>query len=306
MRRLVVLASLGFVIGFSCKSVDPSKGIFSCETATDCGAGYECRPQFAGGGRCFPDGACSNEESCNGTDDTCDGRIDETFSTMGEACSSGRPGVCSAGKKVCTLGAIACEGTVMPSAELCNQLDDDCNGTADETFDLTTDSANCGMCGRQCGVGTRCLRSVCIENRCEDGLDNDSNGKTDCEDEVCFGFECNTMVQPSSRCGFAPIVPDAGSDGGASQDGGTDGGPPNDAGTPDAGAPDGGTSDAGPDDAGALDAGFVRGCFRPESQCDDGFDNDGDGFADCVDPDCDGRTCYSGLTCSGRVCPGPG
>lgn len=296
MRRLLLVAFVGFAIGFSCKSIDPNQGTFSCTTTADCGSGYECRPQFAGGGRCFPVGTCLDGESCNGADDNCDGRVDESFPTMGEACASGRQGVCSAGKKVCTLGSIGCEATVMPSTETCNQLDDDCNGRTDETFDLTTDSQNCGACGRTCAAGTRCLQSICIESRCEDGVDNDSNGKTDCQDEVCFGFECNTMVQPSSRCGLAPIIPDAGVDGGLASDGGTDGG------ADDAGMnPVDGGLDGGP-----VDAGLVRGCFRPESACDDGFDNDGDGAPDCLDPDCDGRTCYSGLSCSGRVCPGPG
>lgn len=50
----------------------------------------------------------------------------------------------------------------------------------------------------------------------------------------------------------------------------------------------------------------MRGCFRPETACDDGVDNDGDGVADCGDPDCDNRTCYSGQTCTMRMCPGPG
>lgn len=289
MKRLAVVTAVGFFVGLACRNVDPNKGTFSCEKAEDCGAGFQCRPQFAGGGRCFADGLCNDQESCNGVDDTCDGRVDESFAAMGETCDSGRKGACAPGKKVCTAGTITCEATAMPSTETCNMIDDDCNGTTDETFDLTTDSQNCGVCGRRCATGTRCQGSVCIEARCDDSTDNDSNGLTDCLDPVCFGFDCNTTVLPASRCGFAPVIPDAGSfDGGA-----------------DAGEVDGGVPDAGPD-GGPIDGGYVRGCFRPEASCNDGFDDDGDGLADCADPDCDGRTCFSGTTCTMRMCPGPG
>lgn len=298
MKRLVFATVAGFLLGLACQSVDPNKGTFSCEKAEDCGSGFECRPQFAGGGRCFAEGLCANDESCNGVDDNCDGRIDESFATMGEACDSGRKGVCSAGKKICTTGAITCEATAMPSTETCNRLDDDCNGMVDEAFDLTSDSQNCGECGRRCPTGTRCQSSSCIEARCDDGVDNDSNGVADCLDPVCFGFDCDSAVLPASRCGFAPIIPDAGA-----LDAGDDGGVP-DGGTADASIADGGV-DAGAD-GGDVDGGFVRGCFRPEVACDDGFDNDGDGLADCADPDCDGRTCFTGQACTMRACPGPG
>jgi hypothetical protein len=56
-----------------------------------------------------------------------------------------------------------------------------------------------------------------------------------------------------------------------------------------------------------ADGGFVRGCFREETDCANGADDDGDGQADCLDPDCDARVCSSGgTTCTNRMCPGPG
>ncbi len=74
-----------------------------------------------------------------------------------------------------------------------------------------------------------------------------------------------------------------------------------DAGSSDAGAVDGGNADAGP-----IDGGFVRGCFRPEAACGDGFDDDGDGLADCADPDCNNQVCFTGQRCTMGTCPGPG
>lgn len=294
MNRLVLVSLFAFA---GCRSIDPDKGIFTCTTSDDCAsANLECRPQFSGPGRCFTVGTCADVELCNGVDDTCDGRIDESFPEENAACQASQRGVCAEGKKVCRVGTVSCESQRMPSIELCNGLDDDCNGTTDETFDLTTNAAHCGACNRPCAAGTLCRASACIETRCDDGVDNDQNGRADCDDERCFGLVCSTIQAPSSQCGFAPVIPDAGqADAGTTDGGELDGGMEIDAGI-----------DAGSIDAGSIDGGYLRGCFRPEFACDDGFDNDGDGVADCGDPDCDGRTCFSGQACSQRTCPGPG
>lgn len=290
-RALLVVWLL--VLGSACPSLDPDKGIFSCSTNEDCASGFACRPQFAGGGRCFREGLCADVELCDGVDNTCDGRIDESFPTQGEACTTERLGLCAAGRRACQQGSVVCEGTTTPSAERCNRLDDDCDGQVDEDFDLSRDPQHCGQCDRACGTGTSCLSASCVETRCDDRVDNDSNGRTDCEDERCESLVCDTQSAPARRCGLAPVIPDGGP---------VDGGP-GDAGVGDGGVPDGGL-DGGLD--GGADGGLVRGCFFPESVCDDGFDNDGDGQADCLDPDCDARRCFSGLTCTRLTCPGPG
>lgn len=295
MNRAVLMGAALLLI--TCRSLQPNQGTFSCSVEADCGEGFVCRPQFSGGGRCFLAGACTDEELCNGSDDTCDGRVDESFPGIGSACTTGAAGVCNPGKQACSQGSIFCQANTTASAERCNGLDDDCNGRVDEAFDLATDLSNCGACGRPCQSGTLCRASSCVEVRCDDGVDNDQNGSIDCADQRCFGLECSTAQAPASLCGFAPVIPDAGVpsdaglDGGVAGDGGLDGGPL-----------DGGPLDGGPE----VDGGYERGCFRPESSCDDGFDNDGDGAADCADSDCDGRTCFSGLACAARTCPGPG
>jgi hypothetical protein len=47
-------------------------------------------------------------------------------------CNTGRPGVCSAGREYLVGNSIQCVPTVEPGAEICNNLDDDCDGTNDE------------------------------------------------------------------------------------------------------------------------------------------------------------------------------
>jgi hypothetical protein len=82
----------------------------------------------------------NNVRTCNGLDDDCDGSVDEEFEV---ACYDGLPatrdvGLCRSGIRSCTelapgtYGMSACIGQVLPAVEVCNALDDDCDGQVDE------------------------------------------------------------------------------------------------------------------------------------------------------------------------------
>ncbi len=96
-------------------------------------------------------------EICNDRDDNCDGNVDEGNPNGGLACMSELPGICRQGISTCVGGAIDCVPIESPEEELCNSIDDDCDGGIDEDFKnpLTGryegDTA-CGNCLTDCTV----------------------------------------------------------------------------------------------------------------------------------------------------------
>jgi hypothetical protein len=128
-------------------------------------------------------------ETCDGYDQNCDGEVDETCDCVpgdSQACFTGPPA--SDGRGVCTPGTQTCEGTAefrhfgpctggtVPSIELCDGLDNDCDGEVDED---ALDGNGCGEC-------------VFAETAC-DGVDDDCDGLVD-EDLV-------------NSCGLCPPLP---------------------------------------------------------------------------------------------------
>jgi hypothetical protein len=112
---------------------DPELGM-ACDTGMSgvCSAGTQIC-DGANGLLCMPD-ARATAETCNGVDDDCDGNVDNDNPGGGGACSTGFPGVCSAGTEICTGGMLDCVPNQMAAAsDTCgNGLDDDCDGATDE------------------------------------------------------------------------------------------------------------------------------------------------------------------------------
>ena len=251
--------------GYTCENVPsvngaeglqcvPAGGECACsELAVELGLKTGCFEEnehgsCAGERVCSEDGlsACSavapGPEICNSLDDNCDGVADNNL--VQEECEVSNDWGSCPGIVLCVGGAPICQGKE-PSGEACDGLDNNCDGTTDETY------SDCD----QDGIAD------CIES------DDDADGWPDSTDNC--------------PCAQNPIQEDQDSDGSG------------DACDPDDdndGVPD--EEDCAPTDPSVF-PGVAEACNGADDDCDElvdeGFlDTDQNGEADCVDLDDDG------------------
>jgi hypothetical protein len=135
-------------------------------------------------------------------------------------------GVC--GVKQCDVGWVNLDGLpgndceymcLATGPELCDGVDNDCNGTADEGFDTTSDPFNCGTCGTVCaftnGAAT-CENKMCKLAGCQTGYKDLDPAQEGCEyhcpvfpplpNELCNGIDdnCDGQVDEPAALEAAP------------------------------------------------------------------------------------------------------
>ncbi len=128
----------------------------------------------------------------NGIDDDCDGVVDSDAEGLGDPCDNGLLGACRReGFLICgkSEGELVCNAPLVePSPEVCNGVDDDCDGQIDEGV-LNV----CGGCGELPGIpGERCQG--------QEG-DECSVGVWACSDDSASGMEC--AIDPKLTDGIA-------------------------------------------------------------------------------------------------------
>jgi hypothetical protein len=201
-----------------------------CDGVTDEGTDVACHmaenDRFVGIGRCVTgvracaEGAlaevCVGEvspspEQCNGADDDCDVSTDEDFAAdLGAACTQGVGACAQSGINVCAGdgGSVVCSVQALaPGAEVCNNVDDDCDGIVDEgvqaeCYEGLAGTANIGQC--RSGLKT-----------CADGRFGECVGQVLPTDEVCLddGVDenCDGLINEDCRCANGSSI-DCGTD----------------------------------------------------------------------------------------------
>ncbi|RLB46479.1 MAG: hypothetical protein DRJ42_27560 [Deltaproteobacteria bacterium] len=133
-------------------------------------------------------GACvPPPEACNGLDDDCDMAIDE-----GSLCTPGEMMACtttcgSAGTQTCS--ALCVFDACAPPAEICNGMDDDCDGATDEGFACVP--ASSGPCLTGCGsTGSQTCDATCALGVCVAPPESCNGADDDCDGIDDEGFAC--------------------------------------------------------------------------------------------------------------------
>jgi len=150
-------------------------------------------------------------EICDGKDNDCDDMFDEDLPAMGSCPGGTNVGECEAGLLMCRGGRTVCVGQVGPSFEICDNLDQDCDGNNTNGYDLQNDARNCGTCNHVCAgeiphATATCRTAHCVIGACDpDYWDVDRNNANGCEygpcqlqgpQEACNGMDdnCNAMT----------------------------------------------------------------------------------------------------------------
>ena len=230
-----------------------------------------------------------NSESCNGIDDDCDGDVDEEFPDQNAPCGLDL-GICSLGKLNCVDGELACQGGVDPTDEVCDGLDNDCDGDIDESFPGMTEP--CGTDEGECvsglltcaGGDVFCNGEVSPTTELCNGVDDDCDGDTD-ETFPGIGGDCGTGVGVCQSGALACLEAEITCIDGVEASPETCDGLDNDC---DAETDEGGICDA-------CESGSARACGEDEGSCEAGTQ-------DCVAgawTGCEGGTAAVQETCNG-------
>ena len=174
----------------------------NCNGAID--EGILCTPG------CVP---TSMTDLCNGLDDDCDGAFEEDDPQVGQPCGLSNMPPCQFGTNACIGGSIVCVGAIDPQPEVCNGLDDNCDGMPDVDAPCPTPTScveggcrmNCAGGEFPCPAGFKCMTTpggdFCVPSACASCAPNEV-----CQNDTCVDPCAGVMCGPLEECRFGTCI----------------------------------------------------------------------------------------------------
>jgi hypothetical protein len=139
---------------------------------------------------------CANE----GKNDDCDANIDEIPGRDSNCTVGSNKGRCRNGTLQCVDDELSCV-TLDPVAEVCNELDDDCDGAIDNGFDFQTDVNHCGDCATKCGAGMTCCGGDCVDTQSDGNYCGGCAAANRCAPgQKCCNGQCRNVLSDVNNC----------------------------------------------------------------------------------------------------------